>query len=85
MDKVKDFFHSLKNFASKYKILLVISITLLLSVPLMFIELEKGNRKAGYVASVTVMMGCLWLTELIPLYVTSLLPLILLPFFQGKL
>lgn len=42
-------------------------------------DFGTGYENAQIVAAVAVMMSILWITEAIPLFVTSLLPLILFP------
>ena len=45
----------------------------------LFGDLEPGNPAVTRTAAVVVLMAVLWMTEIIPLAVTSLLPLVLLP------
>ena len=57
----------------------------LLSGPLFFIviitffEFDPTNPKVTYMAAITIWMACWWLTEVVDLAVSSLLPLVLLP------
>lgn len=45
----------------------------------LFGDLDPGNPAVTRTAAVVVLMAVLWMTEIIPLAVTSLLPLVLLP------
>ena len=46
-------------------------------------QAETLSRDGRLVASIGLVMAVLWLTEALPLAVTSLLPLVLLPLFSG--
>lgn len=47
---------------------------------LTLVDFGSENQNAKVVAATAVLMSILWITESIPLYVTSLLPLIIFPF-----
>ncbi len=46
---------------------------------LLLVDFGKENQNAKIVAATAILMSILWITESIPLYVTSLLPLIIFP------
>lgn len=48
---------------------------------IMFFEFDSTNPMIEYMAAVAVLMAVWWITEPIPLGATSLLPLVLFPFF----
>ncbi len=53
-----------------------------------FVELDKNNPAVSYTLAVAVLMALWWITEIIPLAITSLLPIILFPVLgvmNGKL
>lgn len=52
---------------------------LLFTVLILFFDLDPTNKKVTYMAAITIWMACWWLTEVIDLAVSSLLPLVLLP------
>ena len=55
---------------------------LALAVALMFVvELDANNPSVSRTAGIAVLMATLWITEWIPLAVTALLPVVLLPVF----
>lgn len=48
---------------------------------LLFVELDPGNPKVTYTFCVALLMAVWWITEAVPLAVTSLLPVALFPLF----
>lgn len=54
---------------------------LVFSAFVIFIDLEPGNKAVTYTAAVGVLMALWWVTEAIPIAITSLLPIILFPLF----
>ena len=54
---------------------------LLFVLIIMFGNLSPGNPAVTYMAGITIWIACWWLTEVIDIAVTSLLPLVLLPAF----
>jgi sodium-dependent dicarboxylate transporter 2/3/5 len=48
---------------------------------LFFLDLEPGNPKVTYTFCVALLMAVWWITEVVPLAVTSLLPVALFPLF----
>ena len=72
----------LKRVYSTYRLPIWVIFAICITFPFLFIELKEGNHKAGYVAGLIVMMSVFWITEIVSLYVTALLPLLLLPLFQ---
>ena len=70
------------NFIKKFKLIIIVLFAFFAALPFLFIELEEGNKKASYVAFMTIIMSVFWITEIVSLYVTALIPLILLPLFQ---
>ncbi len=72
------------NFKLKQYILVLTG--LLLASALYFIVPNESNPQAPAVAAMIIFMAFLWVTELIPLAVTSLIPIVYLPFIGvGKL
>jgi len=65
----------LKNF----KRILLIFTAIILSVAVYFVVPGNEHPQAPWVAAMIVFMAFLWVTELIPLAVTSLIPIIFLP------
>ncbi len=51
----------------------------LLALGMLALELEPGNPAATRMAAVALWMAVWWITEAVPLFATSLLPLVLLP------
>lgn len=67
-----------KPFTTSYWIKLLSGPFLALCI-MLFADLVPGQPQATYMAAVTVWMAAWWLTEVVHLAVTSLLPMILLP------
>lgn len=67
----------MKNHSKKF-FKIVLSIVIPLTI-LLFADLSPGNPKITIMASIALMMAMLWITELIPIPATSLIPLILFP------
>jgi hypothetical protein len=59
--------------------LISLGVGILVSIILLFVEMEKGNPKVNRCAAVCVLMATLWVTEVIPLAATSLVPLFAFP------
>ena len=65
---------------SKKSFGLLLGIFLFLLV-VIFFDFESGNPNVTFTAAVALLMSTLWITEAIPLAVTSLIPLVLFPMF----
>lgn len=48
---------------------------------ILFADLEPGRPQLSYMLAIAVLVAMWWVTEIIPLWVTSLLPAVLLPLF----
>lgn len=68
----------LANLKSIYRILLFIT-AIIVSVVMYLLIPSETYPKAPYVAAMIALMAFLWVTELIPLSVTSLIPIVFLP------
>jgi solute carrier family 13 (sodium-dependent dicarboxylate transporter), member 2/3/5 len=55
--------------------------TFLFLLVVIFFDFESGNPNVTFTAAVALLMSTLWITEAIPLAVTSLIPLVLFPMF----
>lgn len=52
---------------------------ILFLLTIVFCDFMPGNRSVTYTAAVAILMAALWISEAVPLAVTSLIPLILFP------
>jgi len=60
----------------------------MLSIILMSVPLDDRNYKINRTASIAVLMTSFWVTEVVPLAVTAMFPVVLFPLFgvaSGKL
>lgn len=53
----------------------------LLAIIVLFFDLDPGNRVITYTLSVAVLMAVWWITQAVPISVTSLIPVALFPLF----
>ena len=66
----------------------VLAVGLMLSIILMSVPLDDRNYKINRTASIAVLMTSFWVTEVVPLAVTAMFPVVLFPLFgvaSGKL
>jgi hypothetical protein len=68
----------IKNYIS---ILLVPAIAVII---LLFFPLDPENPKVTYTFCIALLMATWWITEIVPLAVTSLLPVALFPLYWGN-
>jgi sodium-dependent dicarboxylate transporter 2/3/5 len=75
MVAAKSTFFNLKNIFGY----IVAPLTFLFIV--LFVDLEPGKPQITYTLAIAILMAILWITEIIPLAVTALLPVVLFPLF----
>lgn len=76
MNEGSDFF----QFTTK-NIIGFIFTPLVFIIIVVFIDLEPGNPKLTYMFAITLLMAVWWLTDMIPLAFTALIPVVLFPLF----
>jgi len=64
---------------SKLKIGIFLLAPVLFTYIIFFVELDPSNSSIAYTLAVAILMALWWATEVVPLAITSLLPLILFP------
>jgi len=64
---------------SKFKLLVFLIAPILFLYIIFFIDLEPGKPIVTYTLAVAILMALWWVTEIVPLAVTSLLPFVLFP------
>ena len=50
-------------------------------VIVLFVDLEPGNPQVTYTLAIAILMALWWITEVVPLAITALLPVVLFPLF----
>jgi solute carrier family 13 (sodium-dependent dicarboxylate transporter), member 2/3/5 len=63
------------------KKILLLAVPLLCTVFIIFVDISPGQREITYTAAIALLMAVWWITEVIPLSATALIPLILFPAF----
>ncbi len=80
--------HQIKSIGQRIKFGAFLAGPILFFYLVFFVELDKNNPAVSYTLAVAVLMALWWITEIVPLAVTSLLPFILFPVLgvmNGKL
>ena len=80
--------HQVKSIGDRIKFGAFLAGPILFFYLVFFVELDKNNPALSYTLAVAVLMALWWVTEVVPLAVTSLLPIILFPILgvmNGKL
>ena len=80
--------HQIKSLGQRIKFGAFLAGPILFLYLVFFVELDKNNPAVSYTLAVAVLMALWWITEIVPLAVTSLLPIILFPVLgvmNGKL
>ncbi len=66
---------------SKRRLVWIILAPLISLAFILFVDLEKGKPEITYTLAITILMAIWWITEVIPLAVTALIPIVLFPLF----
>ena len=80
--------HQIKSLGEQIKFGAFLAGPILFFYLVFFVELDKNNPAVSYTLAVAILMALWWITEIVPLAITSLLPIILFPVLgvmNGKL
>ena len=80
--------HQVKSIGQRIKFGAFLAGPILFFYLVFFVELDKNNPALSYTLAVALLMSLWWITEVVPLAITSLLPIILFPVLgvmNGKL
>ena len=80
--------HQIKSLGQRIKFGAFLAGPILFFYLVFFVELDKNNPAVSYTLAVAILMALWWITEIVPLAITSLLPIILFPVLgvmNGKL
>ena len=65
----------------RVKKIILLATPLLCGLFILFADLSPGHREITYTAAIALLMAVWWITEVIPLAATALIPLFLFPAF----
>jgi sodium-dependent dicarboxylate transporter 2/3/5 len=73
--------HIEKSSGKNFRFILFVLAPVLAGLVMLYADLKPENKQVTYMLGITILIALWWVTEIIPLAITSLLPVVLFPLF----
>ena len=73
--------HIEKSGGKNFRFILFLLAPVLAGLVMLYADLKPENKQVTYMLGITILIALWWVTEIIPLAITSLLPVVLFPLF----